>query len=269
MHYFPQILFKVNNKYFSIEWNSKESVRMATVINYQLSMFGKFSISPTPETISTLMPKINERTKQVFLPNLISSQQIEIPSNRVTAISNLGFVTQDQKYNISILNERIDVTYTKPSDVDVSMDDFYELAIEAFTALFDNSNAVSNRLALNIQEVCEMESFDKMKSKGKELLKAAAFYEGKPLAEWSMRTNSQENIQLNEADELVNYITEVTSAQDMTGQKAAVLFHIDINTVPKNANIRFDVSALKQFVQTVTPVAQRIANDVERLISGD
>lgn len=51
MHYFPQILFKVNNKYFSIEWNSKESVRMATVINYQLSMFGKFSISPTPETI--------------------------------------------------------------------------------------------------------------------------------------------------------------------------------------------------------------------------
>ena len=87
---------------------------MATVINYQLSMFGKFSISPTPETISTLMPKINERTKQVFLPNLISSQQIEIPSNRVTAISNLGFVTQDQKYNISILNERIDVTYNKP-----------------------------------------------------------------------------------------------------------------------------------------------------------
>lgn len=165
--------------------------------------------------------------------------------------------------------ERIDVTYNRSNDIDISMQDFYALALNAFTAIFENAAAVSNRLALNIQAVCEMESFDKMKSKGKDLLKSAAFYTEKPLVEWSMRTNSQENIQLNESDELVNYITEVSSAQDVTGQKAAVLFHIDINTVPKNTNIRFNTCALDQFVQIVTPIAQRIWDDVERLIRGE
>ena len=58
---------------------------MATVINYQLSMFGKFSISPTPETISTLMPKINERTKQVFLPNYICLFDYLFISSQMTA----------------------------------------------------------------------------------------------------------------------------------------------------------------------------------------
>lgn len=269
VYHFPKNLFRIDNKYFSIEQNDKEGINLATVINYQLSMFGKFSISPTPETISILMPKINEKTEQIFLPNLISSQQIEIPANRVTTISNLGFVTQDQRFNISILNERIDVTYNRSNDIDISMQDFYALALNAFTAIFENAAAVSNRLALNIQAVCEMESFDKMKSKGKDLLKSAAFYTEKPLVEWSMRTNSQENIQLNESDELVNYITEVSSAQDVTGQKAAVLFHIDINTVPKNTNIRFNTCALDQFVEIVTPIAQRIWDDVERLIRGE
>ena len=254
-------LYHLPKKYFK-----KEGVNLSTFINYQLSMFGRFSIRTTPETISTLMPKINEKTKQIFLPNLISNQQIEIPTNRVTTISNLGFVTQDQRFNISILNERIDVTYNKTNDIDVSMHYFYELAISAFTAIFENSDAVSNRLALNIQAVCEMESFDKMKRKGKDLLKSAAFYAEKQLAEWSMRTNSQESIQLNGSKELVNYITEVSSAQDVTGQKAAVLFHIDINTVPNNTNIRFNTSALNQFVQSVCPIAQKISDDVEGLI---
>ena len=269
MYHFSKNLFRIDNKYFSIEQNDKEGINLATVTNYQLSMFGRFSINPTPEAISTLMPKINEKTKQIFLPNLISSQQIEIPANRVTTISNLGFVTQDQRFNISILNERIDVTYNRSSDIDISMQDFYALALNAFTAIFENSDAVSNRIALNIQAVCEMESFDKMKNKGKDLLKSAAFYTEKPLAEWSLRTNSQENIRLNESDELVNYITEVSSAQDVTGQKAAVLFHIDINTVPQNINIRFNTCALAQFVQIVTPIAQRISDDVERLIRGE
>lgn len=242
---------------------------MTTAINYQLSMFGTYSISPTPETIAELMPKINQNTQQAFLPNLISGQQIEIPANRVTTISNLGFVTQDQMYSISILNDRIDVTYNRVNDVEISMDDFYALALKIFATIFEAPGAISNRLAINIQEVCEMDNFEEMKRKGKDLLKPAAFYEEKALTEWSTRTNSQEIIQINESDENVNFITEISSAQDVTGQKAAILFHVDINTAPQNSSIRFNTGALSQFVKSVTPLAQGIVNDVERLIHGE
>lgn len=59
------------------------------------------------------MNKINTETKEIFLPNIINSQQIEIMSNKITTIASLGFVTQNQRYSIAILNDRIDVIITK------------------------------------------------------------------------------------------------------------------------------------------------------------
>ena len=56
---------------------------MSVALNYQLSVFGKFTIAPLPDVITALMNKINTETQEIFLPNIINSQQIEIPSNKI------------------------------------------------------------------------------------------------------------------------------------------------------------------------------------------
>lgn len=261
-----KFILKSNNRYYILASKSKEDSTMATAINYQLSMFGAFNITPSPDTITLLMPKINQETQAIFLPSVINSQQIEIPSNRVTTIPNLAFITPDQQYNITILNERIDVTYFKINDADISLEDFYEFAIKALSAIIECSGVISNRLAMNIQQVCEMKSSSALDSKGKALLKCAPYYADREFSEWSMRTNSQVGVQINESKEELNVITEVSSGRNVIGQKDVVLFHIDINTLSQNQNMRFGKGELNLFVQRAKSIAMPLIKEVERLI---
>lgn len=259
-------LLLIDNNYYVINIEDREASTMSVALNYQLSMFGKYSIIPSPETITALMNKINQETQKVFLPNIINSQQIEIPANRITTIANLGFITQDQQYSITILNERIDINYNKVDDSLISMKDFYDFAIKALYVIIGYSGVVSNRLAMNIQRVCEMESFADLRARGKALLKSATYYDDKELAEWSMRTNSQVDVQIKESQEKLNVITDISSGQDVTGQKAAVLFHVDINTLPQNQNMRFGEDSLEPFVREAASIATNLITDIERLI---
>lgn len=267
MNGFPASIILCNGKYYKLKPTEGDNI-MSTVINYQLSIFGKFSILPTPDAISKLMAGINQETQKIMLPNMITSQQIEIPSNRISAISNLGFITQDQMYNIAILNDRIDVTYNKVNDADVNQDEFYSFAVKALSVIIDYASIVANRLAANVQYICEMADFDTMRAKGKGILKNAAYYDGKDYAEWSLRTNALDSVNINDADEGINVITDISSAQNAAG-KALIAFHIDINTLPQNTNLRFGKEALVPFVEGITPIASRIATDVERLVVGE
>lgn len=243
---------------------------MGLGINYQLSMFGEFSIGPTPENISRLMPKINEMTTVVFLPNLISRQVVDEPADRIITVSRLGFVTQDQRYSVIFFDERIDVFYnSRIDDTNLPLEDFCALATDIFSAILREFPNQSNRLALNVQEIYEMESHEKMQSKGKELLKPAGYYNNRDFSEWSMRTNSQQNICISQTDETINVISELSSAVNATGKKSAILSHLDINTIPQNSRTRFDVDSLKQFVICVTTIVQSISNDIQVLISGE
>lgn len=246
--------------------NNKEDIKMSIALNYQLSVFGKFTVEPLPGVITALMNKINAETQELFLPNIINSQQIEIPSKRITTTTNLGFVTQNQKYSIAILNERIDINYKKIDDSDVDVETFYTFSVKVLVAIMDYFEIVSNRLAINIQRVCEFDSFEKLNSCGKKLVASAAYYNDKEFAEWSMRTNSQVNIKLDEHQEVLNVITDISSGQDITGQKAACLFHIDINTTPQNQSMRFRKDSLPSFVESATAIATKLISDVERLI---
>lgn len=261
--------FRVNKNYYVLAENSREDVKMSVALNYQLSVFGKFTIAPLPDVITDLMNKINAETQETFLPNIINSQQIEIPSNRIITTANLGFVTQNQQYSIAILNNRIDVNYNKTVDSDVDIETFYAFSAKALVAIMDYFGIVSNRLAVNIQQVCEFDSFEKMHLCGKKLVTSAAYYDDKEFSEWSMRTNSQVDIELDERQEVLNVITDISSGQDITGQKAACLFHIDINTAPQNQSMRFRKDSLPPFVQNAKAIAIKLIEDVERLIIND
>ncbi len=239
---------------------------MSFAINYQLSLFGKYSISPTPNTISTLMNSINAVTGKTFLPSIVNSQQIEIPSNKISTISNLGFFTQDQQYSIALLNERLDVNYNKINDSNEDMSLFFDLAIKVLSVVLDYSKDYSNRLAMNIQQVCDVKDSSYVYALGKNLLKAAAFYEDKELIEWSTRVNALQEIIINNATEGLNVITDISSGRNAENGMPVVLFHFDINTLPQNQNLRFDKSALHPFVHEASNIATKLIADVEGLI---
>lgn len=239
---------------------------MSIALNYQLSAFGKFAIVPVPNLITALMEKINAETDETFLPNIINSQQIEISSKKIINVANLGFVSQNQKYSIAILNDRIDVNYNKVDDTDVDMEMFYGFSVNVLSAIMGHCEVLSNRLAINIQRACEFDGFEKLRTCGKKLVVSAAYYDDKELAEWSMRTNSQVTILLDERQEELNVITDISSGQDITGQKAVCLFHIDINTVPQKQSMRFTKDSLSMFVLNTKTIAQKLTSDIERLI---
>ena len=71
-------LIRVNRNYYVLAENNREDIKMSVALNYQLSVFGKFTIAPLPDVITALMNKINTETQEIFLPNIINSQQIEI-----------------------------------------------------------------------------------------------------------------------------------------------------------------------------------------------
>lgn len=262
-------IFRANENYYVLAENNREDIKMSVALNYQLSVFGRFAIAPLPDVITALMNKINVETQETFLPNIINSQQIEIPSNRIMTTANLGFVTQNQQYTIAILNNRIDVNYNKTGDSDVDIETFYAFSVKALVAIMDYFGIVSNRLAINIQLVCEFDSIKKMRLCGKKLVTSAAYYDDKEFAEWSMRTNSQVDIELDERQEVLNVITDISSGQDITGQKAACLFHIDINTAPQNQSMRFRKDSLPPFILSAKTIAINLIGDVERLIIDD
>ncbi len=225
---------------------------MSVALNYQLSILGQYSISPTPEIVTTLMTAINRETNEVFLPNIINCQQIEIPSNKITIRPNLGFVSQDQKYSIIMLNDRIDINYNRIPNIDIEMGGFYTLAKNALSAM-----------------LLEFEDTDKLRDLGKDLIKGAQYYSDKVFCEWSTRINSQSSIQIADGCEKINVIAEISTAQAIQEQKPAILYHIDINTLPLNTGMRFNYESISPFVESAMPVARQLINDIERLISDE
>ena len=244
-----------------------EDSSMSIALNYQLSIFGKYNILPNPETITDLMAKINQSNQIVFLPNLISSQQIEIPTNKITMIPNLGFITQNRQYSITILNERIDINYNRIDGTEIGIGDFYIFAENILSKIITYSDLISNRLAMNIQYVCDALDACMIMHTGKKLLKNVAYYDDKDLSEWSMRTNSQVDIKIEDLQEKLNVITNISSGQEISTDKPVILFHIDINTLPQNQAMRFSSDSLRYFVKESQPIAEELIDDVERLIS--
>ena len=132
---------------------------MPMALNYQFSIFGNYSIIPTPEIVTQLMARINASTGEAFLPNIINAQQIEVSSNQIKSISNLGFITQNHKYSISLLNNRIDINYNKNNDETApEIDEFFSLATTGLNEIINYFNLSSYRLAANFQLVFELPS---------------------------------------------------------------------------------------------------------------
>lgn len=242
---------------------------MSIVLNYQFSIFGNYSIVPTPEIITGIMSQINAATGETFLPSIINAQQIEVSSNQIKSISNLGFITQNHKFSISLLNNRIDINYNRNNDDDApSIDEFFSLATTCLNKIIDYFGLSSYRLAANFQLVSELSNFEILQTLGNKFIATASYYDDKSFCEWSNRVNSQSEIKILGTTESINVITNISSATSVQGEPA-ILYYIDINTLPQNQSMRFSSPAITSFSDEIMPTAKKIIEDVERLIRNE
>lgn len=242
---------------------------MSVITNYQLNIFGNFSIAPTSQNATDLMKTINSATNEDFLPSLISGHQVDVLTNKITNVSNLGFISQNQKYSISILNDRIDVIYNRNDDTNLLAKDFYRLAVNAICAIMENKNLQSYRLAVNVQAVADGFSESQIINAGKKIITKPNYYNDKPLIDWYTRINSECVIKLNDVDEKLNNIIEISAGKVAFSPKLALLYHIDINTLPQFKELRFNNRSVGEFVQNVIPIANQAIKDTEELISNE
>ena len=260
-------LYFMNNRYYNISTSMiRSDYTIMQPVNYQLSAFGSFSAPPTPENIITLMQEFKKTTGIDFLPNIINSQQVEIPANRITTISNLGFVTNDQQYNVVTLNERIDVTYNRVQD-EVAVDSFFEIAEKVLSVILKHFNEKANRLATNIEYIV---SGDHSRSEQlcHKLIYTLPSSDEKQMLEWAYRTNSLSTISINGREENLNTITSILTAVNQK-KGPIIVCHIDINTMPFLTESRFSADDLDSFVNGTLEIAKKIAEDTEELVSSD
>lgn len=231
--------------------------------NCQLSIFGNFEILPSPQIITDLMNRLNDTTDEVFMPSIINGQQLDLPTSRVTNLSNLAFISESQRFNIVILNERIDVNYNNTDESKTDIKAVYELACKFHEIVMDYSSLKATRLAMNLDFVKELGPAKEAMLKGKDLIRYPKYYGNKDLVEWNLRMTSQIQIEIENNTDILNVISVLSSAKDITGEKGAVLLHLDINTAPQNQSPRFSKYSLHDFSNHGVSIVREISDDVE------
>ena len=239
---------------------------MGLILNIQLSAFCDCRIEPSAENISNLMNEINKLGKIEFLPNIISTQNVDLASGKIDVISNLSFVTSDQSNQIICRNERIDCLLNLAANEDSKFENNIEFAKKVVVLIMKSYSVQSNRLALNVNLLGNQ--IQKMKF-DKNIIPALDLYNGKDIKEWSLRNNMSFPIKISEKDENVNVITELGIAVNKVSDEKRMLCHIDINTMPENTGYRFSYENFESFIKETQKIVLTIKSNFEERYSDD
>ena len=207
----------------------------------------------------------------MFLPNMITGQNIDLTAGRIDTINNISFVTIDQQVQITCMNDRIDVIVNgNERNQTIPIIRHIEFARNTLKMLMNGHHVYSNRLAINVSLLSkEIDNEEQIQDTnlGKKLCKTFSFYTGQPLEEWSTRANSRRAIQM-DSEETLNVITEISSVLDNKLGKKRFLCHMDINTLFENSGYRFSGDNLEQFDVEVVKIIENIRNDFEEVNNG-
>lgn len=237
---------------------------MSILMNVQYSIFSNNRIEPTPDVVNNMLSELNDMGKYVFIPSMIAGQNIDLLAGKVNPMNNISYVTIDQQVQIACMNERIDVTINgTDKNQDISIEDHIGFARCALTKLMEKNHIYSNRLAINISLLSDLiEDPIQETPLGRKLCNTLAFYNETALEEWSSRVNARKTIKVDN-DELLNVITELSSALDNSSGKKRFLCHMDINTIFESAGYRFSAGSLEKFDAEVMKIVAEIKHNFE------
>lgn len=240
---------------------------MGAILTIQLSSFSNKKVLPNTENIAVLMPKLKELSGIEFLPNIVSSQKIDVKTGAIENVPNLSFSSTDNSGQIICTENRIDCIFNFDIDHQDGIDDKFNMASAIVKFIMSNASVFANRLALNVtclSNVCSSNSVFET-----QVMHVVPFYQNKTIKEWSSRTNAVGSMNINGVEEDLNIITEYTHATEQITKETRIVCHTDINTVPENKDFRFESDAIDIFEKQAKDIFLEIQADLEELVKDE
>lgn len=235
---------------------------MGTILSVQVSFFCAYHIKTTIESVTQLMQLLNQDSEVELLPSFITGQLLKVVEEKVQPTTNLMFSTTTGSIQIICMDNRIDCTIKSEIERGYSWEAALEDAGNLVKQIVEQYGIQGSRLAVNIDVIGnELKNFEGTQF-SKSLLTHMGYYKGKELADMTVRLNTRESIQLAGAEEKINIITNINSAINQTNNKI-LIYHIDINTIPENVNLRFTGMQIVEYVNRVKEIVKQIIKDIE------
>lgn len=239
---------------------------MGAVVNIQLSAFCNNRIEPNAKNIALLMEKINSLNIKEYLPNIATSQSIDLVKGNIETSSNLGFVTTDKSGQIMCQDNRIDCIFNYQNGCQGCYEKDIDNLRDILSLILSEYEIISNRLAININILSDSYNGNLQNTNfGQNIVSTLDFYKGKELREWSSRDNLRYPIKIGDKEEMLNVITELSMVISQPEREKRLLCHMDINTIPENIGYRFNYEKMLCFVSEVKKVITDIKNNFEEL----
>ena len=236
---------------------------MGAILSIQLSAFSNKKIIPSTENITFMMNDLKRITGVDYLPSIINTQKVDIPTGNIEIVPNLSFFTADRKSQIICPENRIDCNFFYEINEQATVDRDYKFAENILQEIMEKATILANRLALNVNFVSKV--CDGSSKFEKQVMHIVPFYQEKTLKEWSSRTNGKGKITINDCEEELNVITEYNhSNQQINGEKRIVC-HSDINTIHENTDYRFSYNNIDSFAKQTWRIFKEIQSDLENM----
>lgn len=257
------MLFAIKGNLYNIY---KEGANMGMLLNVQVSIFSNYHIEASPANISYLMQKINDLGEYVFLPNIVTGQNIDLVAGKVNTTSNLSFITSDKQGQILCMDDRIDCILNFNADKHGDLEKSIGFCESIIVMLMTEFSITANRLAVNINNVSNTFSAKLIETCfGTNFVSTLDYYKGKVLSEWSTRYNTHVEVEVGEKTETINVITELSEVNRVDLNEKVLLCHLDINTIPENNGYRFTKVDITDFVSETKKIIKHITSNFEEV----
>lgn len=239
---------------------------MDKVLNFQTSLFGSFiDIRPKSDLVFSLLSNLKD---DQFIPGTVDLATIDVKTGKLTTESRMQFISQNKTWSIVFLQERIDFNYNFQENTEEirSIEDLSNYAnslIEKVFSVF--CETTGNRLAVNCKILMEEFSEEEFNIFVNRFTIPLSINRDKTLAEWSVRYNHYNQINVEEdKTEQSNCIIEMSQVMNVVNSdKKRVLISLDVNTLQENQESRFKYGDLLKFSEGARSFMKKALQEVE------
>jgi len=243
---------------------------MHSTVIFQASVFGDYlSIIPTLEVMNLLanVPTELEITLLPSTTNVVNLNTFiqEGGTAPPTAVQRINMVDTNQRWSITILPERIDVSFNQQNIEDEEA--FETIASKASVLLRKTINDLSvnfYRMAVNCTTQFENKNDCSTTALFDMLIKPMHHQIGRESIEWQVVSNCPREITLDSNHkELLNVISAVAWQVNPVTVRPAITAQFDVNTDAQNLMQRFSCDKLGTFCTTAVGMTSDFIRDIE------
>jgi len=247
---------------------------------YKISAFGDYvDIEPSSENMVFLLQAFEEYNMVTSLyQELPFIQPYEVLTTQIAPLipqtfpeqQRISLLTTDRHEQITIGTSRVDYAIVINDAVGLKRTHFHDYNMKTCKALniiFEHFNKKSYRLALFTQSIISS-SDDEQVEFFKKYNNPISIYKERVPQEWSLRSGIRCDINVNEAIEEINAITNISKSNFSRVQGEELLrmdgfsIDIDINTLAENTSSRFSGGALQSFADAALGIWDDIWSDL-------